>query len=47
MNFSDKVKNMVRNRENVGFENFPPFPQMCSKAIYPRVVESRNNLVKD
>ena len=42
----DRVKNIVGKGENAGFQHFLLFPQCFQTAVLPRVVKSRDRVVK-
>ena len=42
----DRVENIVAKGENAGNQHFFPFPTMFSKGFFPKVVKSRDCVVK-
>ena len=46
ISLSNRVENIVRKGENAGFQHFSHFPTMFSKALFFRIVKSRDCVVK-
>ena len=42
----DKVENTVGKGENAGYQQFSPFPTVFSKALFFRVIKSRDCVIK-